>query len=60
MSTPQETQDAIQIIYSNLIVAFRKAHQENDKDKSYRIDIAIRLLEEIWPDECERWVNGFK
>lgn len=52
--TPVET------VYGNLIVAFRQAHFSGEEEKAKRIDAAIRLLEEMWPDDCQRWRDKFK
>lgn len=44
-----------EIVYGNLIVAFRQAHYHERPDLAQKIDVAIRLLEELWPEDCARW-----
>ncbi len=53
-------ESAVETVYGYLIVAFRRSHYDGEMDKSLRIDAAIRLLEEMWPDDCKRWNDRFK
>lgn len=54
------TESSVESVYGYLIVAFRKASRDGDKDKWERIDAAIRLFEEMWPADCARWKDRFK
>jgi len=42
-------------VYGNLLVAFMQAVRKEDKAKADRIDAAILVFEELWPEDCRRW-----
>ena len=44
-------------VYGDLVVRFRNAHE--DKPQQERIDVAIRLLEEIYPRETAAWRDRY-
>ena len=46
-------------VYGNLLNAFRRAHASNDIALADRIDAAIKLLQELWPDDCAAWDKMF-
>jgi hypothetical protein len=45
--------------YGNLLNEFRRAHSSGEKAKADRIDVAITLFEELWPEDCKRWRERF-
>ena len=55
------TSSSIEEVYGYLIVAFRDACGINeDKELADRIDGAIRLFEQLWPEACAKWREHFK
>lgn len=51
----------IEQVYGYLVLAFRDANGiDKDQAKADRIDSAIRLFEEMWPEACARWRERFK
>ena len=46
--------------YSNLLNAFRHAHNDGAIDLRDRIDAAIKLFEELWPDAVKSFEDKFK
>jgi len=54
---------AVETVYGNLLNEFRRAHNAAsvtlDTSLVNRIDTAIRVLEEIWPADCERYKARF-
>ena len=51
----------VEYAYMLLLDKFRQAHRvDGDKPLADRINAGICLLEELWPDDCERYVHRFK
>ena len=50
----------MEIAYSNLLNAFRRAHMDGAIDRRDRIDVAIKLWEELWPDAVSAFEAKFK
>ncbi len=48
-----------EVVYGNLLNAFRETDSTGQKDKAGQIDIAIMVLECLWPDDCKRWRKRF-
>lgn len=45
----------IETAYACLIGKMAKAARDENKDLSERIYDAIKLFEELWPEDCKRW-----
>lgn len=50
----------VEHVYMLLLDRFRRADHANETELVARIDAGIRLLEELWPIDCERYVHRFK
>lgn len=50
----------VEHVYMHLLDKFRRADHEREQELAKRIDAGIRLLEELWPADCERYVHRFK
>ena len=52
-------ESSVESVYGSLIMKFRVACRDGNKDLAERVDAAIRLFEELWPDDCKRWNDRF-
>ena len=50
---PEPTE--IEVVYSYLLAKFMNATRDNDEPLRARIDAAIMLFEELWPDDTALW-----
>lgn len=49
----------IETLYSYLLVAFMNATRDDDELRRHNCDVAIRLFEELWPEDTARWMARF-
>lgn len=49
----------VEYVYMLMLDKFRRAHNDGDTALADRIGAGIRLLEELWPEDCERYVHRF-
>ena len=45
----------IELVYSYLLSEFMRANRENEQSRYRKVDIAIELFEELWPEDTNCW-----
>lgn len=50
-----ETPSHIEIVYGELLHYYRRFIISDDKTNADKVDAAIILFEQLWPDDCQRW-----